>query len=723
MIKFSKILVLTLFFVQSGFAISKIDSLKTLLTTTENDTVYIQTLNILSKELRWSDQVSAMDYAVKAEKTAEKLDYKIGLALAFHNIGAIYADKRNNELALEYYNKSLKLEQDLNRKEDIANTAGNIGLIYRRLRDFDRAIEYHNKSLKIKQELNDSIGIAYSYGNIGIIYTQKGKYDKALIHFYRSLRIKESLNDKYGMANSYGNIGIIYLEINSIDQAKVSLERSLRLFKEINNKSGIAMVSLNLGEIYYQQGIAKKAIEAYKTSLDIYIEMGNIKGIADAYLKLGTQHYNTRQDSLACMDFLKSLEYYTKITHVEGVINSRIAIAKYYQNYKNYEKAQHHLRIAIKLASEGRFLALENDALRILADILLDQEQYIEASELLVKVRALTDTLYNEKLIQEVTQIRMQHNFDNQLKEKEYQEKANQLLQQLQLRRMKYTRNVSIIAFILIFIIVVILYINGRIIGKKNKLLEKQKQRIANQVEMLNNQKQKLIQVNKTKDKFMSIIGHDLRNPFNAINSFVSLVTEQLIDFDREVFEKYLLLIKEAGSNAQSLLENLMEWAQNQSEEIKLQREDVPLNSIVKGNILLIKESAKQKGIEIEEHLDGQPIVQIDKNMINTVIRNILSNALKFTPNMGSISMRTEVGNNEVKVLIEDSGIGITQDKLDLLLGKGVYNDEDTGLANSGLGILLCKEFLLKHNQKLSATSDVGEGTRFWFHLPLKHKV
>lgn len=718
--KLSKILVLLLVLLSyyKGIA-SDIDSLRRLLSTTNNDTVYIETLNNLSKELRWSDPTSAMDYAVKAEKLSEKVAYPQGSAKAYHNIGAIYADKRNNELALEYYNRSLTISKKLNLKEDIASTSGNIGLIYRRLRQFEKAVEYHNKSLKIKQALNDSIGIAYSYGNIGIIYTQQGKYDKALIHFYKSLRIKESLNDKYGMANSYGNIGVIYLEISSLDQAKVSLERSLRLFTEINNKSGIAMVSLNLGEIFHQQNRTKKAIDAYKTSLEIYKEIGNIKGIGDSYLKLGHQYYKNQQDSLACMEFLKSLEYYGKIDFNEGIINSRIALAKYYKKYKNYEKAQLHLRIAIKLANEGKYLALENEALRILSDILIDLENYFEASQLLIKSRTLTDTLFNEKLIQEVTQIHMQHNFDNQLKEKEFLEKEKQLIQEMQIRRMKYTRNGLIIAFVLILTIVIILFINWRIIGKKNTLLKMQKLRIGKQVEMLNVQKEKLIQANRTKDKFMSIIGHDLRNPFNAINSFVALVTEQLVDFDKDIFRKYLMLIKEAGNNAQSLLENLMEWATNQNEDIVLQMETISLNSIIKGNLLLIKESAKQKQITIEEIVEGEPNVYIDKNMINTVIRNLLSNALKFTSTGGKISIKTELEAKEVKVSIEDTGLGITEKQLSALLGEGEYEDTETGIANSGLGVLLCKDFLAKHKQKLHASSEVGKGTKFWFNLTL----
>ncbi len=698
---------------------NNVDSLKMLLTTTNIDTVHIKTLNKLSKELRWSDPVLAMEYAIKAEKKSTKNNYKTGLAIAYHNIGAIYADKQNNELALEYYNKSLKLERELKNKIGIANSCGNIGLIYRRQRKFEKAIEYHNQSLKLKQELNDTIGIAYSNGNIGIIFTEQGKYDKALIHFYNSLRIKESLNDKYGMANSYGNIGNIYFKIASFDQAKVSLQRSYRLFKEINNKAGIAISSLHLGDIYFNQVSYNKAIAAYNRSLEIYIEQGNIKGIADSYIKLGDVYYAQGKINLAKDDFTKSLEFYKKSSNTNGIISARILLAKYYKRIESYDLSEMQLRESIRLANKDIFLEHEKEALNILADILLLQEQYIEAANLLVKSREITDTLHNEKIISEVTKIQMQYDFDNRLKEKAYQEKSNKLVQELRLKRVTYVRNISIIGFILVLIISCILIVYMRLVRKKNKLLEKQKMRIANQVVMLDEQKQKLIQVNRTKDKFMSIIGHDLRNPFNAINSFVSLVTDQLIDFDKDVFKKYLLLIKDAGNNAQSLLENLMEWGMNQSGELKTQLNEVVLNDIIRGNLLLIKELAKQKNIQIIEKLEDSPFVVIDKNMINTVLRNLLSNAVKFTPEKGSITLKTQVGINEVKVIVEDTGIGMSENQLHNLFEEGLYTNLETGVSSSGLGIVLCRDFLQQHNQKLHAKSHVGNGSVFWFFLPL----
>ena len=137
----------------SSIGQSEADSLKNILSQTQDDTLYVEILNKLSKIYRWKNSILALDYAVKAEKIAKSCNYHKGLALAYHNIGALYADKGNNDLALDNYNRCFKLYQLYDNKMGLANVFGNMGLIYRRQKKYDQSLEFHNKSLKIKKEL------------------------------------------------------------------------------------------------------------------------------------------------------------------------------------------------------------------------------------------------------------------------------------------------------------------------------------------------------------------------------------------------------------------------------------------------------------------------------------------------------------------------------------------------------------------------------------------
>lgn len=695
------------------------DSLITLLSQTQNDTLYVDILNQLSKTYRWNNPILALDYAVKAEKIAQNCNFHEGLTLAYHNIGALYADKGNNELALEYYNKCFKLYQLFDNQIGLANTYGNMGLIYRRQKNYDKALEYHNKSLEIKKELHDSIGIAYSYGNIGLVYTEQRKYDKALIHFYNSLRLKETLKDKYGMANSYGNIGIIYFEIESFDQAQVNLERSLMFFEETKNKTGISESLLYLGEIYQHQKKYDKAIDALNRSLELNKERENIEGIADAYLKIGKINIAIEKPYQAYENYINALEYYEKKQNQKGMVHSRLELAKYYIGFDDLENAKAQLKRALKIVEKQGYTKEDYEISKLLADIYLTQENYYKAATILKRANMLSDSLCVSNLDKEITQVQMQFEFDKRMQQKELDAVLLNNKHQLRLQKTKLFRNIFI--SVLLVITIIAFFINKRSIEtkNKNKILETQKKQIDIQIAELKEQKSALEQANNTKNKFLSIIGHDLRNPFNAINSFVSLVAEHPKKMDDETLMKYLFLIKDAGANAMSLLENLLEWAKTQSGEIVAHKETVSINYILRGNVLLIKEMARQKNIELIENLEGNPSVHIDKNMINTVIRNLLSNALKFTNNGGNIWVKTIINNDEVKIVVQDSGVGISDDLLINLFEPGVIKRGLDGMASSGLGLILCKEFLLQHRQELRVDSKLNFGTTFWFYLPL----
>lgn len=705
--------------ISTAFPKQSIDSLKTLLSISHNDSNYVDILNKLSKAYRWNNQVLSIDYAVKAEKIAKSNNYAEGLAMAYHNLGAIYADKQNNDMAIEYYGRSLRIQQSLNNQKGMANLYGNLGLIYRRKRNYEKAHELHEKSLRIKRKLNDTIGIAYSYGNIGLVYSDQGKYDKALIQFYNSLRLKESLNDKYGMANSYGNIGVVYLKIGNIDQAQVNLERSLQFFEATNNNSGIAECLLYLGDIYYQQHNNAKAIKTLNRSLSIYKDNGNLKGQADSHIKIGEIQFKIDQIHNASENFLMAHDFYQKINNINGLIDSKLWLARYNYTIDSLNLAKYQLKSALKLSQKHQLNTHKYEILKLLAQVYLKQENYYRASELLLQTNALGDSLNQTRLDKEVTKIQMQHEFDNQIQEREFETRQKQQENRQKIKRISQLGYAFFAGLMIALTLMIIIFRKNRTIRRKNNMLEKQQIKIETQIDELQEQKKELLLANATKDRFLAIIGHDLRNPFNAINGFINMVTDQPGNMDSEMVYKYLKLIKEAGANAQNLLENLLEWALNQSDDLEIKKEKVSLNYILHGNVLLIKEAAQQKNITLEEHLEGEPSVIIDKNMINTVIRNLLSNALKFTSEGGKIELSTKTQNGDVKISIRDTGTGMTSDQLNSLFEPRLIKKGKDGVSSSGLGLILCHDFLRNHHQELHVESTPNIGTTFWFYLPL----
>ena len=235
------------------------------------------------------------------------------------------------------------------------------------------------------------------------------------------------------------------------------------------------------------------------------------------------------------------------------------------------------------------------------------------------------------------------------------------------------------------------------------------------------NNELKLIELNATKDKFFSIIAHDLKNPFNSILGFSEQLIEQVNKKDYGQIEEYADIIWQSANSAMDLLINLMEWAHSQSGRIKFKPEYFDIHTIVSEVLLLMKGNAEQKSIILTNELSSGILVHADKAMLSTVLRNLISNAIKFTKPDGKITVTSVVRHNELTISVIDTGVGISKERIDKLfkIGEG-YSTQGTQKENgTGLGLILCKEFIEKNNGKIWAGSEVGTGTTFYISLPL----
>ena len=232
---------------------------------------------------------------------------------------------------------------------------------------------------------------------------------------------------------------------------------------------------------------------------------------------------------------------------------------------------------------------------------------------------------------------------------------------------------------------------------------------------------QQLKELNATKDKFFSIIAHDLRNPVNSILTFSDLLLTNFKNYNQDKLEKFLISIHNLSKQAFDLLENLLIWAKSQTGKISMDSEILNINSLISYNTSLLKEMALRKNISISYPPDNNFYVFADKNMINTVLRNLITNAIKYTPSGGKIEIHTELLKNQVKISVEDSGMGMTKEiKNNLfLIERSISTPGTENEKGTGLGLILCKEFVERHGGKIWVESDSGKGSKFMFTLPL----
>ncbi|MBN1185031.1 MAG: GAF domain-containing protein [Bacteroidales bacterium] len=254
-----------------------------------------------------------------------------------------------------------------------------------------------------------------------------------------------------------------------------------------------------------------------------------------------------------------------------------------------------------------------------------------------------------------------------------------------------------------------------------NTLIQERQKQIEKQAEELNTMNISLRKLNATKDKFFSIIAHDLKNPFHAIMGFTELLLNHFDDFTNEKKINYLQIIQSSAENVFKLLENLLHWARSQTGNIEFSPEVFDLNEMADQNIELVSSLLRDKGITAVKDIPENTTIYADKNMINTVLRNLISNAIKFTEG-GKISVIAETNTSQTTIKIIDTGLGIPSDKIDMLfeVDKGKSTEGTRHESGTGLGLILCKEFVEKNAGKIWAESEEGEGSTFAFTVPSK---
>lgn len=255
-----------------------------------------------------------------------------------------------------------------------------------------------------------------------------------------------------------------------------------------------------------------------------------------------------------------------------------------------------------------------------------------------------------------------------------------------------------------------------------NQLLVQRQTLIKSQADKLLEANDELTKLNSTKDRFFSIIAHDLRNPFHVVSGFSELLLREYHKLTQEKIEKYLNLMYNSSRSGNILLENLLQWSRAQTESITFEPIHLNLLVVAEETFSFLEGDALKKNINIQLQIDPEINIIADENMLKTILRNLLSNAIKFTREKGEIIVKAYLTPDFAEIAVIDSGVGIPDEKIPLLfkIETNVSTRGTSHESGTGLGLILCKEFVEKHHGKIWVESKVGLGSQFKFTLPLK---
>lgn len=585
------------------------------------------------------------------------------------------------ERSINYARSALSKSRQIGYAEGEADALNRIGNIYLSTSNITKAMEHYFESLEIRENISDSIGIAVCFNNLGIIASEFNDNKMAIEYTQKAIKINTKINYTYGISDNYINMGVYYDDLGESSKALNYYFMNLNILEEINDRSSLATTLNNIGEIYNNKSKFDEALSFYNRSLKIQEEINETSGIAISKLNLGDVYLKKGDLENANKFLYESLKISMKIGYRDIQSNCYELLAKYYNEKENFSEAFKYS----KLFSETE------------------------------------DSIFSEQSSRRFAE--MQVSFESELKDREIELlKKNELLRNLQLKKQE-NRIIYLAISLLLISFLVFLVLRNYFLRKKNlQLIKKKNIELFYSSKKLKESEIRLKDTNESMDRFFSIIAHDLINPFHALFALTELLNSQNNDLTKEDVVKYSQLINTSARNLYNLLNNLLQWTKTQTGKLETRPEIIDANSAVDSVISLLNVTAKEKYVELFSVIDANQKIYCDKNLLLTILRNLINNAIKYSKKEGKIEVSTADEKGFIEFSVKDNGIGIPAENLEKLFDikysfstKGTSNEEGTGL-----GLILCKEFVEIMGGKIWAEGTPDTGTTFKFTIPKK---
>jgi signal transduction histidine kinase len=533
--------------------------------------------------------------------------------------------------------------------------------------NYEKAVQTYFDALDDAELTGDSAMVAQSYYNLGKIFNEMEDYDEAISYFRQAIAISQNACDTTLLAKSFQNIAISYQHKNEIDKALAYNKKVESLALVRKDTAQLIDVTNNLGTIAYEQKDLPKALTYYQRALDLYRKKNNQQGIATAFNNIGLINLDNKKYDQALVNFKQALALANKLKMYDliGDIYSNLTV--YYATLEDYKNAYTYYH----------------------------------------RFNTVYDSIAGEKktkmirIIQAKYQLQKTHRDLNALQEKNQVQRES-------------INNARWIQFFLMVIIVVIILL---MISTVFFLVREKKMARA-----LKAKTQELLESNQTKDKFFSIVAHDLRNPFNVLVGYTNLLKTNFDSFSTDEVRQIISDLNSAAENGFNLLQNLLLWSRTQTNRLHVFKTHFNLLQIVNQVEEVVDLNLAEKNQQLTIEVNPQLTLYADKDMISTVLRNLLFNAIKFSPKGSGIILKSTEEKDHVRIDVIDSGIGIDDETRGKLFGLNFSSSAKgtEGESGSGLGLVICKEFIEMNAGKIWVESVPGKGSVFSFTVPLK---
>ncbi len=568
-----------------------------------------------------------------------------------------------------------------------------LGLLYIKSFKLDSAQLFYEKGLEVSITRNlKGKEIAFKNG-IGFIYYRKGDLQKTVEQFLNALNSFDDHEDAILKSKILNNIGSIYEGLGELDKAIEYTNKSLELRKKIGNPVAIAVCYNGLGNIYGGLEQYDKALGYYKDYLEIAEENSKKLSLSVAYSNIAAI-YRLQEKFNEALDYgFKALEINTGADDIYNMAKNYNEIGFSYSGLHQFDKAELYLDKAMKIARQLKDKDLELELLNDFSLTYSEANDYKKAYTYYKEYSSLKDSLLTESKNEQIIEA-----------EKKYETKLkNSEIKTLTLEKESAKKNQILSILIILSLVIIsgflIVFYRQRI--KANALLEDKN----NQLEQLTN----------TQNRLMGIISHDLKAPLSAFYSITNSLKTKFDIISREEIDRYFNRMLNSSIALKLQLENMLNWAINQSNIIAVNRSQFNLSILATKVVIVLQEFANEKSIQIKNTIDDTITLITDGNLLSIVLNNLIANAVKYSTSNSTITISAIQESGYVIISVKDTGIGMTADEL-----NNLFTDENKGRnenSSTGLGLIVSKDIIDKLQGEIWAESVIEKGTTFYIKL------
>ncbi len=650
------------------------------------------------------DIPTAITYLNKSLKMDRKLEHFEGIANSLNSLGVMTYIQGDLEQAFDYNTESLKYMKKIGDPKGIAKSLNNRAILYKYLGDFKKYIETLEQTREIYEEIiPGQRSLAILYNNIGKAYSDLGNYSKALNFILKSMVIHENLGNKKGMAVTYNNMGYLHEIQGNFEKAAKYMNKSLKLSKEMGDQRGISLAHKTLGLNALSIDNNASALDHFSQSLKIGKKIGDKAIVSPVLRYIGKVHLSNKNYQEAINFLTKSLDEATTKQLKNEIASTQVVLAEVYFELGQFTEALEHGEKAFDLTNEIISVETTRDVSNILYEIYKSQHRYREALQMNETYYKTRDSINN----QENKQLLMQREFEYEYEKKEAlanQERAAQeKIVREQRRRKNFKVNTYIGATALIILFIVVFYANKKISKQRSEA-------------------RKVKELEKLKTQFYTNITHEFRTPLTLIVNPLEKLLHKKNYTDRE--KKQIQTVQNQAGHMMQLVNQMLDLSKMDNDMLRLEKSWGNPSLLVKKIVDAFTALSDEKEVTLQQRLHSETdFAYFDPRLLETIVYNLISNALKFTPKKGTITVALELKteqSEEMVLSVSDTGSGMTKQQQQQIFKRFYSDNQNKASVGTGIGLSLVKEFVDISGGIISVKSEPAAGSTFTIVLPVE---